>query len=343
MEELDLKDCGINSEGSVALAAGLTAISLKYFRISCNTFGYIGALALGNVFGLETLDMSHNNIGSEGTKCLARGILECPILSELILDENEIGPDGIVELAEGLNCCADLEFLSLSHNNVGSEGAAALAQGLKSCNQLQTLILQNSNLSLDGIVTLAESFVGWRKLTNLSDNGIILDGAAVVIAGGLPFLNHLQHLYLSNNSIDSSSAVDLAEGLQYCPFLHTLDMSKNTIRSAGAVALAGGLKCKEMKYVNLSHNNIDIESVEALAILVQSSHLRRLDISHNNINSTGVLILITELISYDHPVRLNLQFNNVPTKATKFFSIITCRNTNLHVLLCSPSQASLTS
>ena len=345
LEELNLTDCSINSEGAVALAAGLTAIFLKEFRIPWNSFGYIGALALGNAFCLETLDMSHNNIGSEGTKCLAMGILECPILSVLTLDENEIGPEGIVELAEGLNCCADLQILSLSHNNVGSEGAAALAQGLESCNQLQTLILQNCNLSLDGIVTLAESFVYWRKLStlNLSDNGIILDGAAVVIAGGLQFLNHLQHLYLSNNTIDSSSAVALAEGLQCCPFLHTLDMSKNTISSAGAVALAGGLKCKEMNYVNLSHNNIDIESVEALAILVQSSCLQRLDISHNNINSTGSLILITELISYDHPVRLNLQFNNVSTKATKFFSVITCKNTNLHVLLSSPSQASLTS
>ena len=345
LEELNLTDCSINSEGAVVLAAGLTALSLKHFTISYNTFGYIGALALGNVFCLETLEMGHNNIGSEGTKCLAMGILECPILSELGLDKNEIGPDGIVELAEGLNCCADLQFLFLSHNNVGSEGAAALAQGLKSCNQLQTLMLQNCNLNLDGIVTLAESFVYWRKLStlNLADNGIILDGAAVVIAGGLQFLNHLQYLYLSNNTIDSSSAVGLAEGLQCCPFLHTLDMSKNTISSAGAVALAGGLKCKEMKYVNLSHNNIDIESVEALATLVQSSCLQRLDISHNNINSTGSLILITELISYDHPVRLNLQFNNVSTKATKFFRIITCRSTNLHVLLSSPSQASLTS
>ena len=344
LETLNLLDCSINSEGAVALAAGLTAISLKKIMISYNTFGYIGALALGNVFCMETLEMSHNNIGSEGTKCLARGILECPILSKLDLDKNEIGPDGIVELAEGLTCCDDLQFLSLSHNNAGSAGAAALAQGLKSCNQLQTLILQNCNLSLDGIVALAESFVCWRKLTtlNLSDNGIILDGAAIVIAGGLQFLNHLQHLYLSNNTIDSSSAVALAEGLQCCPFLHTLDMSKNTIGSAGAVALAGGLKYKEMNYVNLSHNNIDIESVEALATLVQSSCLQRLDISHNNINSTGSLILITELISYDHPVRLNLQFNNVSTKATKFFSIITCRNTNLHVLLSSP-QASLTS
>ena len=120
-------------------------------------------------------------------------------------------------------------------------------------------------------------------------------------------------------------------------------MSKNTIVSDGAVALANALKCKDMNYVNLSHNNIDIESVEALAILVQSNHLRRLDISHNNIKSTGGLILITELISYDHPVRLNLQFNNVSSKATKFLSIITCRNTNLHVLLSSPSQASLKS
>ena len=345
LEQLELVDCSINSEGAVALAAGLTAISLKEFRIPWNSFGYIGALALGNVFCLEILEMSHNNIGSEGTKCLARGILENPILSKLILDKNEIGPDGIVELAEGLSCCADLQFPSLSHNDVGSDGVAALAQGLKFCNQLQALKLQNCNLSLDGILTLAESFVCWRKLStlNLSDNGIILDGTAAVIAGGLQFLNHLQHLYLSNNTINSSSAVALAEGLQCCPFLHTLDMSKNSIGSAGAVALAGALMSKEMNYVNLSHNNIDIESVETLAILVQASHLQRLDLSYNNINSTGGLILITELISYDHPVRLNLQFNNVSSKATKFFSNITCRNTNLHVLLSSPSQTSLKS
>ena len=177
-------------------------------------------------------------------------------------------------------------------------------------------------------MAVAERLSCWRILAylNLSDNGIILDGAAAFIAGGLQFLTLLHELHLSNNSIDSHSAIALAEGIQFCPILHTLAITKNTIGSSGAIALAGGLQCKEMKYVNLSHNNIDTESVEALATLVQSSHLQTLDLSHNKIGSTGALCLVTELISNVHPTKLNLLMNNISPKAIKFLSTLLCRN-----------------
>ena len=188
-------------------------------------------------------------------------------------------------------------------------------------------------------MALAERLSCWRRLVymDLSGNGIILDGAAALIAGGLQFLTHLQMLHLSNNNIDPSSAIALAEGIQFCPLLHTLVITKNTIGSSGAITLAGGLHCKEIKYVNLSHN---IECVEALATLVQSSHLQTLDLSHNKIGSTGALCLVTELISNVHPTKLNLQMNNISHKSIKFLATLLCRNPYLRVLLNSNSQPS---
>ena len=342
LKQLSLVNCNISPEGAEAIATGLTDISLELLDIKYNNIGYKGAVALANKFHIYELNISYNNIGSEGTKALARGLLQSPILTGLHHESNNIDSSSMLTLAEGLLCCTDLQFLNLSNNDVGPEGAAVLARGLRSCTHLQFILLQHCNLSLNGIVVLTESLHCWRKLThlNLSDNGIIMDGAAVLLAGAIQLLNLLEKLYLSNNSINPSSAIALAEGIQFCPLLHTLDMFKNTIGSAGAVALAGGLKCMEMKFINLSHNNIDIKSVEALATLVQYSRLQRLDLSHNNINSTGGLILITELISCVHPLRLNLQVNNISPKATKFLTAMLHRNTNIRVLLSSNSQPS---
>ena len=179
--------------------------------------------------------------------------------------------------------------------------------------------------------TKLEKSSGDRVCFILSDNGIILDGAAPLIAGGLQFLTFLQELNLSITSIDSSSVIALAEGIQFCPLLHTLAITKNTIGSSGVIALAGGLQCKKMECVNLSH-------IEALATLVQLSQLQKLDLSQNKIGSTGALCLITELISNVHSTTLNLLINNISPKAIKFLSTLLCRNPNLRVLLNSNSQ-----
>ena len=345
LKSLNLDNCNISPEGAEAIASGLRYAFMEYLDISFNNIGDKGALALAKQFHhFNKLNISKNNIGSVGTKALARGLMKSPNLNSLHYDSNNIDSSDIVALAEGLSCCTGLEDLRLCHNDIGPDGAAALVQGLKSCKYLQFLKLQNCNLSLGGIVALAEGFICWRflKILLLSDSGTISDGVAALVAGGLHFLTLLEELYLSNNGMDPNSAVALAEGLQYCPLLHILDMSKNMIGSAGAVALAGGLMCKQMKYVNISHNNVDIESVEALATLVQSCHLLKLDLSHNNIGSTGALCLITELINYSHPARLNLLVNGMSPKATKFFTRMLCRNKNLRVLLSSNSQASRT-
>ena len=345
LKNLHLTYCKISPEGAEAISNGLTTILLKIIDMQYNSIGYKGTLALANKCHFKKLNINGNSIGSNGTEALARGALNYSTLYELHLENNNIDSSGIIALAKEISCFAGLKCLCLSHNYIGSDGAAALAQGLKFCIYLQILLFQNCDLSIDGVVEVGNSFNCWKDLTilDLSSNLSIItmdDTAATLIARRLQFLTFLEQLYLSNNSINSSSAIALAEGLQCCPFLHTLDMSKNTIGSAGAEALAGGLKCKEMKRVNLSHNNINNESVEALAILIQSSRLLKLDLSQNNIGSTGALILITELISYDYPTRLNLLINNISPKATKFLNKMVRRNTNLRVLLSNTSQAS---
>lgn len=111
-------------------------------------------------------------------------------------------------------------------------------------------------------------------------------------------------------------------------------MSENIIGSAGVIALAGKLKCKNMKYLNLSHNNIDVEGVDALATLVQSCHLEKLDLSNNDIKSIGALCFLIELISYTHSANFNLLNNNISPKTLNFLTKkVLQRNTNLHALL----------
>ena len=128
---------------------------------------------------LQTLDLSHNSIGSDSAVALAEGLKCCTNLQTLDISFNSISSDGAVALAEGLKCCTNLQTLDLSYNSISSDGAVALAEGLKCCTNLQALYLGFNNIGSDGAVALAE---------------------------GLKCCTNLQALYLGFNSIDSDGA-----------------------------------------------------------------------------------------------------------------------------------------
>ena len=68
LKKIILLNCSINPEGAEAIGSGLKEISLIKFNIVNNNFGYRGALALSKEFHFKELNISSNNIGSEGTK-----------------------------------------------------------------------------------------------------------------------------------------------------------------------------------------------------------------------------------------------------------------------------------
>ena len=263
---------------------------------------------------LQTLDLSGNNIGSNGAVALAKGLKHCTNLKKLYLHCNSIGSDGALPLAEGLKCCTNLHALNLSYNSIGSDGAVALAEGLKCCTNLQTLCLSYNTIGSDGVVALAK---GLKCCTNLQtldllSNCIGSDGA-VALAKGLKHCTNLKKLYLHCNSIGSDGALDLAEGLKCCTNLQTLYLSYNSIGSDGAVALADGLKCcTNLQTLYLSDNSIGSDGAVALAEgLKCCTNLQTLNLSYNSIGSNGGVALAEGLKCCTNIQTLCLSYNSI--------------------------------
>ena len=91
---------------------------------------------LRHLTNLKYLDLSHNEINSDGAASLACALQYLTTLLNLSLSHNNIGPDGMTALSKGLLYLTTLTRLDLSHNDIDLEGAKAVITSLKGCHHL---------------------------------------------------------------------------------------------------------------------------------------------------------------------------------------------------------------
>ena len=89
---------------------------------------------------IGTLNLSHNNISSDGATSLAHTLQYLTILWWLDVSHNNIGPDGMTSVAGGLLHLTKLRFLDISHNNIYLEGAITIITSLKGCQLYRAVI-----------------------------------------------------------------------------------------------------------------------------------------------------------------------------------------------------------
>ncbi len=87
LTHLDVRKCGLHSEGVASLVHTLSGDNL------------------------HTLDLSDNSIDIEGIASLSVGLKNYSQLVELNLSDNSIGSIGLKHLAEGLQHCTNLQVL----------------------------------------------------------------------------------------------------------------------------------------------------------------------------------------------------------------------------------------
>jgi hypothetical protein len=181
-EELSITSRALDSDEKVsALFRRLMGSNtIKKIYMCNNHFGIQGLRSmvpfLQHVTYLNTLDISGNNIGSEGFAVLWRGLRRSPIrhlicnmcgiesieidryygrkcgpriIESFGLDSNFINCDGVREIIKLLHTGGRMTHLSLCNNRIGNEGVAALAEALKNDTWLQTLAIHSNELITD--------------------------------------------------------------------------------------------------------------------------------------------------------------------------------------------------
>ena len=158
---LYLRDCHINSEGAVELAAALCK----------NTT-------------LKHLDLSHNSIGEhvDGANAVAKVLVENKTLRELNLQECHISSEGAVKLAAALCKNSILKDLNLNRNPISVKGASSMSDMLQHNTSLENLHLRDDSVREEGGCKLINSlkhnqtlrvlWLPWEYQSETSDHRI---------------------------------------------------------------------------------------------------------------------------------------------------------------------------
>ena len=160
IEELDLSDCGLTSDGVGEVVSGLSDNNtLRELRLSYNQIRSEGAVAVATILktnsSLEVLDLGWCSIGSSGGVELGRALERNKTLRELALSGNEIGDDGVKGLSEGLETNSSLVWLCLDNDeSLGEDGVSLLLK-----------CVEEKNTSLKGIVLPAGEYKGMALRT----------------------------------------------------------------------------------------------------------------------------------------------------------------------------------
>ena len=271
---------------------------LHYLNIAGNNLGP-GARNLLQCFKyfiyLQELDLSENDIGSDGAVALASACRNTSQLKKLNLQSNNIGPSGGSAFGAALQVGSQLRHFDLSYNNISCEGAVGLASGLRGNELLEDLYLHQNNISCTGAMALAgglQSDCQVREL-DLSYNNIGWCGASAL------FGTQLQELDLTSNKISWGSP-SCSNCYKPCPIhLSAIDDMGDVDDMLQSMGRYGHFS-SEGELLVLKKNKIDTESCLSILQELKISHYATIDLRINHIKVDRHTIVLLRNALQDH-------------------------------------------
>jgi hypothetical protein len=155
------------------------------------------------------LDLSNNQITSEGVSILALALNKNTTLKALSLLSNQVSDQGIHSLAKVLSLHnSTLTTLGLGSNEITDEGIQYLAQMLRTNQTLLVLTLQNNQISSRGVELLMDTLARSNKklaALNISSNTLINDSCVDSIINMFTVNQALREFYMIRCSLSSTS------------------------------------------------------------------------------------------------------------------------------------------
>ena len=286
------------------------------------------------VSGLKSLELSLNQLGSDGASALAKELSRLTSLTNLGLAYNDIEFEGAKKIAAGLTALLDLRSLSLQGNCIGADGWKEVTIGLSKLENLSSLNGWNLYESLhSGGVT--ELLLGGQELAaavsclfhhsvesltvlDVSSNELGLgrrgqahaDKAAVQVLEDIGSLHNLSTLSLANNSLGQQGGTVLGNVLERLVRLESLDLSRCNLGSKGASSVAQGLcRITGLQRLMLAGNGICKGANDVCAVFSSLLELNELDISNNKLGPEGGATLASSLKFLSAIVRLDVSNN----------------------------------
>ena len=299
----------------------------------------IGAQIVSNFFSFSVkttkLNISKNNISSDGVVTISECLTNNKSLQELNLSHNIIAADGANMIAGAITMNKTLEEIDISHNNVSGDGIIAISNCIIKNTTLKVLNISHNAIDKERATALAEAISINKTLARIDishcgipDEGTLAIGEAVKNNNGLKCLN------MSYNEIKIDGAKMVAKAIQVNKTLLKLDISYCCIPDDGAVIISQScfptlqeliVSWNSKNYlINFKKTSVlydlsrkDIGNTGAIIIsniLCYNFAVRNLCISHNNISYDGVVAICNFLMTDHYLHELDMSHNEITSR-----------------------------
>ena len=292
-------------------------------------------------------------IGDEEVEMLVRGAVEEEThctggISVIDLSENNITSEGVKHLSD-FPRQSHLMKLNLSHNsNIGQGGAVPLMTSLTAHNSLEELFLGKTGIGVEDCKALSELLSSSTTLKKLSfkdhtrhfshDDGIscyrLPSEAVDLIISGLHHNTTLVSLSLRGSHFSLQNTISLASVLRTNCTLVSLGLNCCNIDSDGTCQLASALCANDtLQKLFMEDNSIGIKGATAFAEMLRTNHtLINLNLGKCNIDSDGACQLASALCTVDTLQNLYLYHNPIGVEGANAFAEMLLKNKSLKEL-----------
>ncbi|MDP5110348.1 MAG: hypothetical protein NWP47_03060 [Rickettsiaceae bacterium] len=276
LEELNLNDNNISTQGIKAITESISSKNLKVLLVNDNYINDAGVQYIADLMlkqkNLEFLTISHLNINepencitNQGAKILAKSIEQAPMLHTIILSENSIKNDGLKAIIEAINIHNSVIDLQVDSNDI--DDLSESAEALKNNRSLKKIDFSANNLGDEGAKILSTILeIGNINLAELIlINCEIKDEGVRYLASALKKNDTLESLFLESNEIKDQGAEYLATMLETNNALVMLYLNNNQITNIGAEFFIKVSKVNiTIHFISLDFNKISDELLQVI-------------------------------------------------------------------------------
>ena len=279
---------------------------------------------------LKELNMSKNEITSNGAKEIATAIRVNTTLEKLDLSCNALSDDGVNFISDGLKNNNSLKEVNISRNKITSEGAQYIADAIRINTTLVKLDLSCNTLSDDGAIAISDSLQSNKGITKITE----------AIQTSLT----LQNIDISKNNISIEGLVYFMEAVKNNCTLQVVNITHNNVIRSGFTSIKQcieNLQHPIQIYASWNELNQYGKLVTKISTSCAPDNIEDDVWSFDEYNADRLVMCLSECLKEDDTLQeLNMSYNKITNEGAKMISEAIKVNKTLQKLNISENSIS---
>lgn len=310
-KEFVLHNCNLNS-GVIFLYHSLfdfhsiAKIDISNNSITSKSFKPFNSIIRYLHSSLLVLNLSNNKLDDNCCKGLFDALRKNTNLTFLDISYNDISSEGIAYAHQFLSMTQTLSSLNAQNNILGSRGISYISQSILTNQSLRTLNLSFNGIQSEGMEHLSKFVSANRKLISLFIGGnYIKDDGVEKLMNALQDGSKISYFFIDDNNISEKGCDSIGKVLSYHPFLNSVDLKNNHLGDKGFVTLLNSFNVQsKLVTLDLTNNYLTYKSMIGIdALLDNASSLSCLILNSNPLGKEscvelGKLIKVNKVIKY---------------------------------------------